>query len=98
MEPNKEEAPGENHHERMRIHHMRMKHHCEGPEMHHARVIVKGYMRPDKTSYYVVIPKEVRELFQLKGGEYFIMKAKPWANEITLKLAKFAEEPESQSP
>jgi len=49
-------------------------------------------MRPDKTSYYVVIPKEVRELFGLKGGEYFIIRAKPWANEIKLKIAKFVEE------
>ncbi len=74
-----------------------MRHHCGN---HHEmgerceRVIVKGYMRPDKTSYYVVIPKEVRELFGLKGGEYFVMKAAPWKNEIKLKLAKFVEEPE----
>jgi bifunctional DNA-binding transcriptional regulator/antitoxin component of YhaV-PrlF toxin-antitoxin module len=52
-------------------------------------------MRPDKTSYYVVIPKEIRELFELKGGEYFIMQAWPRANEIKLKLAKFVEEHES---
>ena len=56
------------------------------------RVIVKGYMRPDGTSYYVVIPKEVRELFKLKGGEYFVMKAKPEKNEIELKLAEFLNE------
>ena len=56
------------------------------------RVIVKGYMRPDGTSYYVVIPKEVRESLGLKGGEYFVMKAKPDKKEIELKLAKFVEE------
>jgi hypothetical protein len=94
MEEHKEEHPEEINHERMRGHHMRMRHHCEGPNKHVGRVIVKGYMRPDKTSYYVVIPKEVRELFGLEGGEYFIMKAKPWANEIKLKIAKFVEEEE----
>jgi hypothetical protein len=94
MEEHKEEHPEEINHERMRGHHMRMRHHCEGPNKIPERVIVKGYMRPDKTSYYVVIPKEVRELFELKGGEYFIMKAKPWANEIKLKIAKFVEEEE----
>ncbi|MEM3391615.1 MAG: AbrB/MazE/SpoVT family DNA-binding domain-containing protein [Archaeoglobaceae archaeon] len=56
------------------------------------RVIVKGYMRPDGTSYYVVIPKEIRELLRLKGGEYFVMKAKPEKREIELKVAKFVEE------
>ena len=56
------------------------------------RVIVKGYMRPDGTSYYVVIPKEVRELLGLRGGEYFVMKAKPDKREIELKVAKFVEE------
>jgi hypothetical protein len=35
------------------------------------RVIVKGNMRSDKVSYYIVILKLVRELLCLKGGEYF---------------------------
>jgi AbrB family looped-hinge helix DNA binding protein len=73
------------HHERIRRHHGEMGKHPE-------RVIVKGYMRPDGTSYYVVIPKEIREQFGLKGGEYFIVRAKPWENEIKLKLARFVEE------
>jgi AbrB family looped-hinge helix DNA binding protein len=73
------------HHERMRNHHGRMRKHSD-------RVIVKGYMRPDGTSYYVVIPKQVREKFDLKGGEYFLIKAKPLKNEITLKIAKMFEE------
>jgi AbrB family looped-hinge helix DNA binding protein len=38
-------------------------------------MLVKGYMRPDGTSYYVVIPKEIRTTLDLKGGEHFIMKA-----------------------
>jgi len=58
------------------------------------KVVVKGYMRPDGTSYYVVIPKEIRELLGLKGGEYFVMKAKPEKREIELKVAKFVEEGE----
>lgn len=61
-------------------------------EKPHEKVIIKGYMRPDRTSYYVVIPKEIRELFGLKGGEYFVMKAKPEKREIELKVAKFVEE------
>ena len=55
-------------------------------------------MRPDGTSYYVVIPKKIRELFNLDGGEYFIMKAKPEKGMILLKLVEFAdEEPEQES-
>jgi AbrB family looped-hinge helix DNA binding protein len=61
-------------------------------ENHRERVIVKGYMRPDGTSYYVVIPKEIRELFGLKGGEYFLIKPKVKKGKIELKLAKFVEE------
>ncbi len=64
----------------------------ESEEKKYPRVIVKGYMRPDGTSYYVAIPKEIRELLGLKGGEYFVMKAKPAKREIKLKLAEFAEE------
>jgi len=64
----------------------------EVSEKRRERVIVKGYMRPDGTSYYVVIPKEIRELLGLKGGEYFVMKAKPEKREIELKVAKFVEE------
>ena len=56
------------------------------------RVIVKGYMRPDGTSYYVVIPKEIREMLGLKGGEYFVMKANKEKREIELKVARFVEE------
>ena len=56
------------------------------------RVIVKGYMRPDKTSYYVVIPKPIRELLGLKGGEYFMMKAEADDREIELKLVDFEED------
>lgn len=59
---------------------------------HGERVIVKGYMRPDGTSYYVVIPKDIRELFGLKGGEYFLIKPKPGKGKIELKIAKFVEE------
>jgi len=61
-------------------------------EKHRERVIVKGYMRPDGTSYYVVIPKEIRELFGLKGGEYFLIRPKPEKGRIELKVAKFVEE------
>ena len=92
MEEDNEGCSKENNHERIKEYQGRMRNHHKGVGKHPQRVIVKGYMRPDKTSYYVVIPKEVRELFELKGGEYFIIRAKPWANEIKLKLAKFVEE------
>jgi len=62
----------------------------QGPESPY--ILVKGYMRPDGTSYYVVIPKKIRELFKLNGGEYFIMKAKPEKGRIILKLVTFEEE------
>lgn len=55
------------------------------------RIIVKGYLRPDGT-YYVSIPKEVREVLELKGGEYFIIKAKPEKKKISLKLVEFLDE------
>ena len=80
-----EATPGEHHH------HARH----ERTEERREQVVVKGYMRPDGTSYYVVIPKEIRELFGLKGGEYFVMKAKPEEREIVLKVARFIEEGES---
>lgn len=62
------------------------------PRKKKGRIIVKGYMRPDGTSYYVVIPKPVRELLGLKGGEYFLMKAEADDREIELKLVDFAED------
>ncbi|MGB8310602.1 MAG: AbrB/MazE/SpoVT family DNA-binding domain-containing protein [Halobacteriota archaeon] len=58
----------------------------------HPPVLVKGYMRPDGTSYYVVIPKEIRTILNLKGGEYFIMKAVPEKGGLKLKLVQFADE------
>ncbi len=64
----------------------------------HPRILVKGYMRPDGSSYYVVIPKRLRELFNLKGGEYFMMKAKPEKGTIKLKLVEFADEEVEQEP
>ncbi|NHI93274.1 MAG: hypothetical protein EAX96_12320 [Candidatus Lokiarchaeota archaeon] len=52
-------------------------------------ILIKGYMRPDKTSYYVTIPKKVREIFKLKGGEYFLMTPDLMKNRITLELTSF---------
>jgi AbrB family looped-hinge helix DNA binding protein len=49
-------------------------------------------MRPDGTSYYVVIPKEIRTLLNLKGGEYFIMKAVPEKGGLRMKVVKLADE------
>ena len=91
MENNNEESEMKRH-ERMKECHERRRKHHEGMRKHYERVIVKGYMRPDGTSYYVVIPKQIREQFGLQGGEYFLIRARPKENEIKLKLAKFVEE------
>ena len=56
------------------------------------RVVVKGYLRPDGTSYYVSIPREIRDLLGLKGGEYFLVKAETEKKKISLKLIEFSEE------
>lgn len=56
------------------------------------RIIVKGYMRPDGSSYHVVIPKKIRELMKLEGGEYFLMAASPMRDEIRLKKVEIFEE------
>lgn len=56
------------------------------------RVLVKGYLRPDGTSYFVSIPKEIRDTLGLKGGEYFVIEAKPEKKKISLKLVEFPDE------
>lgn len=56
------------------------------------RIIVKGYMRPDGSSYHVVIPKQIREMMGLEGGEYFLMAASARRDEIRLKKVEFFEE------
>lgn len=60
------------------------------------RIIIKGYLRPDNT-YYVSIPKEIREVLDLKGGEYFVVKAKPEKKKISLKLVEFSDEKSEQT-
>jgi AbrB family looped-hinge helix DNA binding protein len=62
------------------------------PRKRKKRILVKGYMRPDGTSYYVAIPKAIRELLSLEGGEYFMMKADAKDGEIELKLVDFEED------
>ena len=66
------------------------------PRHHHrhkrVRIIVKGYMRPDGSSYHVVIPKQIREMMKLEGGEYFLMAARPQLDEIRLKKVEISEE------
>jgi len=59
-------------------------------------LVVKGYMRPDGTSYYVAIPKEIRELLGLTGGEYFALKAKKEDKKISLKLVEFPDEEDTE--
>lgn len=51
-------------------------------------------MRPDGSSYHVVIPKQIREMMQLKGGEYFLMAASPHRDSIRLKKVEFSNEEE----
>jgi hypothetical protein len=61
------------------------------------RVIVKGYMRPDGSSYHVVIPKQIREMMELEGGEYFLMAASPHRDEIRLRRVDFFEDEDDGS-
>jgi len=58
------------------------------------KILVKGYMRPDGTSYSVNIPKEIREFLSLEGGEHFVIRAKIKSEKkkIGLKLVDLAEE------
>ena len=49
-------------------------------------------MRPDGSSYHVVIPKQIREMMKLEGGEYFLMAARPQLDEIRLKKVEISEE------
>jgi hypothetical protein len=49
-------------------------------------------MRPNDTSYYVVIPKEIWPIPNLKGDEYFIMKAVPEIGMVKLKMVYFSDE------
>jgi AbrB family looped-hinge helix DNA binding protein len=48
-------------------------------------VVVKGYQRPDGT-YYVSIPKQIREALDLKGGELFLIKVKPEERKISATI------------
>jgi len=64
------------------------------PEKYSKMVLVKGYLRPDGTSYYVSIPKEIRESLNLKGGEYFVMRAKKGKKRITMKVVELAADEE----
>ena len=61
------------------------------------RVIVKGYMRPDGSSYHVVIPKQIREMMNLEGGEYFLMAASPRQDEIRLRRVDFFDDEDEGS-
>ncbi len=61
------------------------------------RIIVKGYMRPDGSSYHVVIPKQIREMMGLEGGEYFLMAASPRRDEISLRRVDFFDD-EDEGP
>lgn len=55
------------------------------------RAVVKGYLRPDGT-YYVSIPKEIRQPLNLKGGEYFLLKVKPKEKKISARVIDLFEE------
>ncbi|MFX0169599.1 MAG: hypothetical protein ACFE89_09640 [Candidatus Hodarchaeota archaeon] len=56
------------------------------------RIIVKGYMRPDGSTYHVVIPKQIREMMRLEGGEHFMIEASPRRSMIHLKKVEFSME------
>ena len=63
-------------------------------EKYSKMVLVKGYLRPDGTSYYVSIPKEIRDSLNLKGGEYFVMRAKKEKKRILMRVVELAADEE----
>ena len=85
----KEETPEETAPYPPKRHPMRYRHKHKG-----VRILVKGYMRPDGSTYHVVIPKKIREEMQLKGGEYFLMSAIPHRGKIFLRKVELSEEEE----
>ena len=56
--------------------------------------LVKMSMNPDEKSYFITVPKEVRDFLDIKGGEYFSMKGeiKGEKKKIKMKIVEFAEE------
>ena len=68
--------------------HRRPSHH----ERKRVRIIVKGYMRPDGSTYHVVIPKQIREMMGLEGGEHFLIEASPRRSMIHLKKVEISME------
>lgn len=48
-------------------------------------IVIKGYMRPDGT-YYISIPKQIREALSLEGGELFLIKVKPEKRKISARI------------
>ncbi|MDO8056351.1 MAG: AbrB/MazE/SpoVT family DNA-binding domain-containing protein [Candidatus Hermodarchaeota archaeon] len=68
------------------------------PTHKRVRIIVKGYMRPDGSSYHVVIPKQIREMMALEGGEYFLMSPNPRRDEIRLRRVDFFNDDDEESP
>lgn len=83
----KEETPEEGEPHLPKRRHMRHHHKHKG-----VRIIVKGYMRPDGSTYHVVIPKQIREQMQLTGGEYFLMSAIPHRDKIFLRKVELSDE------
>lgn len=69
---------------------------CMEEKIKSKKVMVKGYMRPDGTSYYVTVPKDIRDFLDLKGGEYFLMrgKIKGEKKKISMKIVDFDVEEE----
>jgi preprotein translocase subunit SecD len=54
------------------------------------RLIVKGYLRPDST-YYVSVPKEIKQALDLRGGEYFVIKVDLEEKKFSARLIDFSD-------
>jgi hypothetical protein len=54
-------------------------------------IVVKGYLRPDGT-YYLSIPKRIREALDLKGGELFFIKVKPEERKMSAAIIDIPDE------
>jgi len=58
-------------------------------------IVIKGYLRPDGT-YYITIPKPIREALNLRGGELFLIKVKPEERKISARIIDLPDDENEQ--
>lgn len=58
----------------------------EGQNVKDVRIMIKGYKRPDGT-YYISVPKMIRDMLELDGREYFLVSVRPDRQQIIAEIA-----------